>query len=259
METAKFTFVPLKDKKTVLEQPKIANKLLQWSMKGDLRLKYYNFNQEFHPYQKQDFVEAFFKDPAVISTLEIHRSGWSPIGVPASKVEYEPLAATLTSMAFFDRILDPANNLTRSSGEIRQCYEDKCEGFFIDDNILAMILIEEHDLYNLYSISDRNEFLFNIFKHIYLGGEWCQRDFNIQPYLQTTKDIYKELMSVERVEGSSDIRVRSVVFKVIAYQEDGKPLCPTAPFHVQNFIYLIVDPFKRQVSVLMNHYGGCLE
>lgn len=27
-------------------------------MKGDLKLKYYNFNQEFHPYQKQDFVEV---------------------------------------------------------------------------------------------------------------------------------------------------------------------------------------------------------
>ncbi|XP_014288773.2 cilia- and flagella-associated protein 300 [Halyomorpha halys] len=259
METAKFTFVPLKDKISVLEQSKISNKLMQWSMKGNLKLKYYNFNQEFHPYQKQDFIEAFFKDPAVYSTLEVYRSGWDPIGIPAAKVEYEPVAATQTSMAFFDRILDRNNNMTRPNGEIRQCFEDKREGFYIDDNILAMLLVEEHDLYNLYSKSERNEFIFNIFKHIYLGGEWCQRDFNIEPYLQTTKDIYKDLMSVERIEGSSDIRVRSVVFKVFAYQKDGTPLCPKSPHHLQNFTYLIVDPFKRQLSVLTNYYGGCFE
>ena len=63
-------------------------------------------------------------------------------------------------------------------------------------NILhfQMFLLEDHKLYNLYSKCERNEFIFNIFKHLYLGGEWCQRDFKLEPYLKFTKDLYKEIM-----------------------------------------------------------------
>lgn len=230
-------------------------------------------------------------------------------GVPAAKVEYEPLAATQTSMAFFDRILEPANNLTRSNGEIRQCYEEKCSGFYIDDNILAVsywledkktkqktariihffflihrcywlkntifitciLKAREMSFYstflNTYTSVVNGANVISISNHIYklqkifIRNLWGKLYFYQFIHLCSIFLIYDCYISssVERIEGSSDIRIRSVVFKVNAYQEDGEPLCPTEPEHVQNFVYLIVDPFKRQLSVLMNYYGGYLE
>lgn len=64
------------------------------------------------------------------------------------------------------------------------------------------------------------------------------------------------LFSVERDKGSSNIRIRSVVLKVVAYDEEGVPLYPMDPENVQNFIYLIIDPFKRTVAALTHQYGA---
>lgn len=57
-----------------------------------------------------------------------------------------------------------------------------------------MLLDEECNEYNLYSKTERDEFIFRLFQLIVLGGEFCQYEDNLQPYLDTIRTIYKDLV-----------------------------------------------------------------
>ena len=51
------------------------------SMKGNINLQTYNFNETFVFYKKKDFVLAFFEDPIITSTLKVSLGGsWLPVG-----------------------------------------------------------------------------------------------------------------------------------------------------------------------------------
>ena len=54
--------------------------------------------------------------------------------------------------------------------------------------------MEESDNYDIFNESDRKEFLFQLFKHLCLGGEVCQFEDNVQAYLDFTKLLYKDLV-----------------------------------------------------------------
>lgn len=255
MENKTYTFVHVPDRLcNTLESKETKDYIMKWSMKGSLQVQYYSFNQPFHVHKKEDFFNDFFTDPVVFSTLIYNQT---QIGRPASCVNVESVPCTILSMDYFDRLLKEENGVTRCDGEsIVQCHEEDVRGFLIDDNLRNVILNEESKYYKLYSDSERKQLLWRIFCHLCLGGQWCQYEFSIAPYLSTARDLYKELVSVERIGDSSELVVRSVVFKAKALDENNVPLVPLDPDNFQNFLYLIVDPFKRSVAVLSHFYGG---
>lgn len=256
MENKTYTFVHIPDRvcKT-LEDKETKDYLMKWSMKGSLQVQYYSFNQPFHTHKKEDFFNDFFKDPVVYSTLMYNQT---QIGKPASSVNVESVPCTVLSMEYFDRLVKEENGVIRRDGKsIVQCQEEEVEGFVIDDNLRNVILNEESKYYKLYSESERKQLLWRIFSHLCLGGQWCQFEFSVEPYLNTARDLYKELVSVERIGDSSELVVRSVVFKAQVLDENNYPLVPLDPDNFQNFLYLIVDPFKRSVTVLSHYYAGC--
>ena len=57
-----------------------------------------------------------------------------------------------------------------------------------------MLLVEDSDNYDTYSAAEREEFLFQLFRHICLGGALCQYEDSVEPYLEITKLIYKDLV-----------------------------------------------------------------
>ena len=61
-----------------------------------------------------------------------------------------------------------------------------------------MLIDEECDEYNLYKGSEREELIFAIFQMLVLGGSLCQYEDVIQPYLDITKTIYKDLIRYEK-------------------------------------------------------------
>ena len=54
--------------------------------------------------------------------------------------------------------------------------------------------MEESESYEIFSESDRDELLFKLFTHLCLGGAVCQYEDDIQPYIDTAKNIYKDLV-----------------------------------------------------------------
>uniref|UniRef100_A0A8C4W718 Cilia- and flagella-associated protein 300 n=1 Tax=Gopherus evgoodei TaxID=1825980 RepID=A0A8C4W718_9SAUR len=125
------------------------------------------------------------------------------------------------------------------------------------DEFVKVLLLEDSDHFDLFSQSNREEFLFCLFKHLCLGGTLCQFEDVLGPYLETTKALYKDLVSVQKDPVTKEIIVTSTVFKVSAYDENG--MCyPSTKSHEQTFAYLIVDPLKRHVHVLYHSFGGSL-
>ena len=57
-----------------------------------------------------------------------------------------------------------------------------------------MLLLDDSENYDIFSDAEREEFLFRLFKHLCLGGEVCQYEDNVQPYLDLTKLLYKDLV-----------------------------------------------------------------
>ena len=59
---------------------------------------------------------------------------------------------------------------------------------------IQMLLSDESDHFDLYSETEKREFLFVLFRHLCLGGAVCQYEDNVKPYQDVTKQIYKDLV-----------------------------------------------------------------
>ncbi|XP_058272102.1 cilia- and flagella-associated protein 300 [Hemibagrus wyckioides] len=247
-----FIFNQLPNKKfKFLEDPCISELLMKWSMLGRISIQAFNFDQMFQSYMKDDFTLKFFQDPCVKNNLRVlDTSGvWKPLDREVIRVEVELVPCTKVSLDIFDPIF--SNGIVHPSGHIAKCYHEVHPDF---DELRMMLLEEVSENYHVVSPCDRQEFLFRLFKHLVLGGELCQYEDVISPYIETAKTIYKELVSVQKDSETKEISVVSTILKVSAYDVYG--LCyPSGRDSEQTFAYLCIDPFKRHVYVLYHCFG----
>jgi hypothetical protein len=61
---------------------------------------------------------------------------------------------------------------------------------------------------------------------------------------------------VRKDPSTKELIIASTVLKVVARANDGIAYFPHNPENEQNFAYLIVDSFNRQITTLVHHYGG---
>ncbi|KAK9504649.1 hypothetical protein O3M35_010936 [Rhynocoris fuscipes] len=114
-------------------------------------------------------------------------------GKPATKVTVQEVPCVVTSMAFYDKITNEKNGIVRK-GRILECMEEQINGFYVNDKLRALLLDPDSDVYQLYSAEERQQFAFLLLMHFTLGGLYCQQEFHIDPYLETVKQVYKELL-----------------------------------------------------------------
>ncbi|XP_044143868.1 cilia- and flagella-associated protein 300 [Bufo gargarizans] len=256
-DAAKFTFNHLPNRTfSFLENRDTRELLTKWSMNGRITAQAFRYDQYFQSFQKDDFVLAFFQDPSVASHLKVlsGSSGqWTTLGTNIKKIEAREIPCSHVSMSLFDCL--HKENIVKESGYIAKCLDEYVDEFVVSDELRKVLLLEDFEKYEIFSPSDRQEFLFHLFKHLCLGGAVCQFEDTIDPYLETTKSMYKELLSVQKDPETKQINIISSVFKVSAYDENG--LCyPSSKTHEQTFAYLIVDPLKRHVVALCHCFGG---
>ncbi|XP_075706087.1 cilia- and flagella-associated protein 300 [Rhinoderma darwinii] len=254
---AKFTFYHLPNRTfSFLENRDTRELLTKWSMNGRITAQTFRYDQYFQSYQKDDFVLAFFQDLNVTSHLKLlsGSSGqWTTLDTNVKKIEASEVPCTHLSLSPFDRL--QKENIVKECGNISKCLDEYVDDFIVSDELRKVLLLEDSEKYEIFSTSDRQEFLFLLFKHLCLGGAVCQFEDTIDPYLEITKSMYKELISVQKNPETKQINIISYVFKVLAHDENG--LCyPSTTTHEQTFAYLIVDPLKRHVTALYHCFGG---
>ena len=117
------------------------------------------------------------------------------------------------------------------------------------------MLFEEDENYSeLQEDKYSNEFIFNLFKFLVLGGAMCQYDLDVTEYLETTKALYKDLIKVAKDDDTGEIKSVSQVFRVNTYKtKDGEQL-PCGKEHTQCFLYILVDPMSWHVTIFQNRW-----
>lgn len=145
-----------------------------------------------------------------------------------------------------------------------------------------MLLDEESEEYNLYSEDERKEFVFQIFQMLVLGGTLCQFEDTLQPYLDVTQNIYKDLVrllslakkkktlkkfnydkfnvkifcSVQKQHYSNDLFVNTLVLQVIAKDGKNQDYYPSNSNNRQNIAFLLVNGESREITTFLHQYGG---
>ncbi|XP_043385373.1 transcriptional coactivator YAP1 isoform X5 [Chelonia mydas] len=228
-----FRYLPQKTL-PALENGDTQGRLRKWSMHGRMTAQAFSFDQRFKAYQKDEFVKAFFNDPNVSANLKLLTASgqWTTLGTKVKKTEAMVVPCTQVSMSFFDRLY--SEGVVRETGYIVKCYDDYYDGIPISDELRKVLLLEDSDHFDLFSQSNREEFLFCLFKHLCLGGTLCQFEDVLGPYLETTKALYKDLVSVQKDPETKEIIIISTIFKVSAYAStDGGSAGALTPQHVR--------------------------
>jgi len=243
----KFTFVPLAKTFSSLEGKDNQELLLKWSLKDRIKAKMFTFDQQFQAYEKDKFGHDFFTSSEVANHLS---SGTKPSSVKVTSVPCIEL-----SMSFFDKLMD--GEIARENGDVKKCFDEYIGDFTISDHLRQMLINEDSDQFCEFNETERSEFLFLLFSHICLGGRLCQYEDNVQPYLDVTKAVYKDLISVQKNPETKELSILSNVFKVSCYNDEDDHIFPSDKQHPQNFAYLVIDPLKRTVICLSHVFGSC--
>ncbi|EDV29603.1 uncharacterized protein TRIADDRAFT_52162 [Trichoplax adhaerens] len=162
------------------------------------------------------------------------------------------MLCSLTSLEFFDKLF--SEGIVHENGKIVQCYDEYYENLILSDELRKMLLMEDSDHYDLFSKEERSEFLFRIFQHLVIGGPICQHEDDIQPYLDTAKSIYKDLLTVQKDKVTKKPFVTSFVYLLAAKDEKDNTLFPSAESQQQTFCYAVIDPVKRYVKTEVGMY-----
>lgn len=109
-------------------------------MKGQIRLSAFSFNRSFEIHKKKEFIIEFFRSPEVIEVINITLPNWSYRKEQVEDVEVETIPCNQTSMAFFDRIMEPKNNIVRQGGGLHHCVDDVIDDFMISDELRRVYL-----------------------------------------------------------------------------------------------------------------------
>merc|ERR1719261_104808 len=97
-----------------------------------------------------------------------------------------------------------------------------------------------------FSSEQRSEFIYHLLRLLCVGGSMHQREEYSTQYFDTTRKLYKDLMTVHKSAKTGNIEITSRVFQLVPSAPS--PLFPNDTPHHR--CYLIVDPLKRYATLL---------
>ena len=225
--------------------------LEKWGLSKNMELVKFRFNTSFELKDLQRFLKDLFNDPIV-------KKNFPPLTLvvlPDEQKEienfkYKVLHTQATNMDLFDPIYEN-DIVTLDTGYIHQDYDQYVEDITVNDKLKQALLIEDSEPYGVFSPDQRDEFLFHIFKRIVVGGSLCQYEERIEPYLEMTKDFYKDIVSAAKEPETGKIYIRSVPVEILSIE---KSSLYRNQFHPQNFFYVVIDPYQRYVHLWYHNW-----
>lgn len=253
MEEKSYSFKLLSNSLPTFLNKELHTYFEKWNLANRLKTWKFSFDGLFQSYMKNKFAEDFFNNDEVLKSVQMmsYSGGWGPLPKPDSVV-IEDLDCSVTSMTFFDTIKE--EGIARESGSICKCLDEVFDGITISDELRKMILDEDSDNFECFSDAQRNELMFKVFTHLVIGGPICQYEDIITPYLDVTKSLYKDLVTVQK-SNSGELNIISKAFKVSGFDRNGSLCYPSTEEHIQSFAYLVIDPLKRHVTLLYHSWG----
>lgn len=183
-------------------------------------------------------------------------------------IEINKLNCTVLSTTFFERLRTERAKLVASNGKIKNCFDTDicgvvastrlmkyfatygCDGFnataeedfekeaFYDEVAEDNHTLAANVLKELYSTEEKKELIFKLLKMVVLGGGLMQPEEAFEPYLDTVKQVYKDLVAVYK-QDSGNIHICSHVYEVKTLDGDATTLFPDANCH--NLCFAAID------------------
>lgn len=186
-------------------------------------------------------------------------------------LRYRRLKATVTSCAFFDRLLSSSKSIKESSikshelyrvevvsksGSINRLQDEYFDGCAVNDRLREMMINPESSFAEVFTKSERTEFIYQLFRAIVVGGALCQAEDFLEPYMEMTRRLYKSLISVKKnASDPNTIDITSRVYSVEIGEDQQytkESLFPhKSPF---NSCFAIIDSKKRWITVWHNAF-----
>jgi len=220
----------------------------KWGM-VQMNVQTFSYNHYFELDSREDFVKSFFNDVVASIAFKTFVKGSPCCLGHIQKAKYfkvKHFPCTITNMEFFDRL---TNSVVRSCGSIRKCFDEMIDDILISDELRKMMITDESEYTNLFSADEKEEFIYAIFRQIVLGGYCNQYEDDVQPYIDATKLVYKDLMTVVKDSKTKKLGISSIVLKVELFDEHENLIFPGKNPHIQNFCYFIINPEKRTVMI----------
>eukprot|EP00798_Chlamydomonas_sp_ICE-L_P027507 gene27507-2509_t len=258
----------LENPKSAFNEAFLKSQLSKWDMTKGLQMNTFRYTKYYHkiqreillmdllndhgakPMQAEVLLMDLLNDPGAKPVLKVLTKGseWVPLAGTTTKVEVENVPCTLTRLDLFDKIsTSPEVAIVRSTGDIVKCMDDVREGFQISDMLREMLLSDESENADLYSDEEKAELLWKVFEALCLGGPCCQFEDRLEPYIEVTKKVYKELLAVQK-NSAGKVEVASSSWLLRSLETDaGDKLFPA---HSRNsFCFVTIDPLRRLVHL----------
>lgn len=239
-----YTFHFMKSEFEGLNNKDVKEHFLKWGIDQSLKVAKFRFDQPWSGDENPESLLLDFLNSGVVQdNIEVKtKAGWGKTGI-VKEIKVESIKATNTTTAVFDDLLD--SDIATEDGRIKKCMPDDFEGIAIEDELRKGILDEDSDSYEAIPDELREEFIFHLFKHFVFGGTLNQYEEMLQPYIDTVKDVYKDLMSVKKNTNTGKIEIASKAFAIRQMKTSAEPLFPKdSPL---NLCFAIVDPFRRHL------------
>jgi len=245
-----FTFEALAPKQTFpsLESGDTRDFLKRWNLEPFMQAQGFRFDQAFSPEQTDAFLLDFFSSEVVQGAAPVctGKGGqWGALGAVAgpAALKYERLATTVLRLDFFDRLKEAG--IVRA-GDIMKCLDEPCGEILVSDRLRKLLLDESSEEWELFSAAERKELIFQVMRRLAIGGGMNQYSDEMEPYLNLTRSLYKDLVAVQK-SSAGGLQVRSLTFAVHGVDGGSASLFPRPSPH--NFCYVSIDPVARHVKV----------
>lgn len=189
--------------------------LTQWDLADNISYARFSFGEKWSVAEAPAFLQDLFQQPDVQ-----HLLGFPAGAASIASLKFQPLRTKAMSMDFFDR-LSESGVISATTDFIKKRLEDRIEQVAVGDE-LRLLLLDEYgefgssgsDFAGLFSEDDKQEFLYQLFRWLVLGGAMSQYEDKAAPYMEASKAFMKELLTVVKDEDKGGLRVASSVFAV---------------------------------------------
>ena len=246
-EVAPYDITPLSANANVLEcctSSDAKSMLLQWNLDQTLQFQKFRFAGAFDTAADYDrLLKDFLRNSECCAGLGITGTSANPL-----KLVADELTTEIMTMDFFDRLDE---NDISYNGHIRGCFEEIYDGLSVQDKLREMLVNEDSENSGLFSEKDKKELIYVLFRTLVVGGSMCQPDTRTERYLEMTKSLYRDLLTVYKAPTTGAVTVSGKVF--LLHGADGLELHRHAdkPFHT---FLVIIEPMRKEISVFKNDH-----
>lgn len=229
-----------------LEEEEIKNNLFKWNLSSTFNAVSFRMNEVYDHSDIKQYMNDFFHDRTVQYYLSRHLQMY--FGKDCTPVFNELIVSSTGTGILTDRLSE--EKIVGPTGYIMGRIMEEYEGIELHDKLRESLFMQESELWDVYTPSVRKELLFHIFKTFVLGGRTNQYDESITPYIDISKKVYKDLISVKKnKEGQLDIK--SYAYEVTGLGKNSSAFPDDSP---GNTCLVVLDPLSRRVIVLHNYW-----